>query len=140
MCEVEKIEQKLLKKLNNVEAEKESLCVFDVNAVLDSLKVDNSLHLSKFQGSVWVWLSYGLLHSSTTTIDHILSSKKSYGHKCRLGLNPSTSSSKITPVTKKKIIFFPTCMDDIVLEVADKGKGVLVDNRYEVKGFNPRRI
>lgn len=56
MCEIEKIEQKLLKKLNKVEAEKESLCVqlFDVNAVLDSLKVDNSLLLSKFQRSVYV--------------------------------------------------------------------------------------
>jgi hypothetical protein len=47
MCEVEKIEHELLKKLNKVEAEKESLCVFDVYAVLDSLKVDNSLLLSK---------------------------------------------------------------------------------------------
>jgi hypothetical protein len=42
---------------------------------------------------------------------------------------------QVTPVTKKKIIFFPTCMDDIVSEVADKEKEVLVDNRYKVKGF-----
>lgn len=83
-CGKQKIFNKhILKKLNESETKNESLCakLHDVNYVIDSLILDNSLLVDKLK--------------------HILSSQKPFGDKCGLGFDKNASTSKITLATRE---------------------------------------
>jgi hypothetical protein len=103
--QTKKINKQILIKLNGSETKNESLCakLHEINYVIDSLILDNSLLVDKVEclKDELIGSKYDLPNASSAKLVHILSSQKPYGDKCGLGFDKNASTSKIHLSTRE---------------------------------------